>query len=168
GIHNLDPNSRWLGPGVSDPNSVHYCPACDPNQLPGLLNLPDPATVRLHWRGSSALPETPDHLILAQVGTNPANSGAVCFDNESFATQTFTVPQSAFVGSGIWLQSPGLGIDAAKQEGAFLDYIEVDYKRSLALTANELRVSIPDAARTYLVDGFATSTAADMIVYDLS
>jgi fibronectin type 3 domain-containing protein len=170
GIHNLSAGAKWLGPGFSDPNSTHYCPACEPNQLPGLLNVADTATVRVRWRGSSALAPAPDHLIVAQVGTNPANSSAVCFDNESFATQTISVPQSALVGAGFYLQSPGLAIDTTnpKREGAFLDYIEVDYRRSLTLAGNELSVAIGDAARTYQVDGFASGTAADMIVYDLT
>ncbi len=171
GIQSLPAAQRWLGPGFAgDPNSPHHCPSCEPGQLPGLLNVADPATVRVRWRGGSSLPAAPDHLVVAQVGSSPSNYGATCFDAETLATLTFSVPQSAFLGPGVYLYAPGLAADTAspKSEGSFLDFIEVDYRRAMALAGGFLEARFTDAARSYQVDGFATAVPNDMVVYDVS
>ncbi|HKY32366.1 MAG TPA: C25 family cysteine peptidase [Candidatus Polarisedimenticolia bacterium] len=170
---NTAPSARWLGPDpntglpFTDPNNAHFCASCSPS-LPGLISTPDPATIRVHWRGTSSVAASPDHLIVAQVGTTATHSNAICFDNDTIVTQTFTVPQSALVPNQIYFQLPGLAVDTSKFEGAWLDHIEFDYLRSLALSGHELLAGFPDGSRSYQVDGFATGTAADMVVYDIS
>ncbi len=158
--------SKYIGPGFPS-GDTHYCPACDLN-LPDVLSVSDPATVRVGWRGASALNDSPDHLIVVQIGTTAANSGAHCFDNETLSTQSFTVPQSVLIGAGAYIESPGLAVDPNRKEGAYLDYIEVDYRRALKLLNNELRPSFTNVDHTYHVERFATGTASDMVVYDIS
>jgi len=165
----IDPNDstdKALGPGFATGN-VHYCAACDLS-LPDVLSVSDPATVRVGWRGASALPDSPDHLIVVQIGSTAANSGTTCFDNETLSTQTFTVPQSALIGAGAYIESPGLAIDPNRKEGAYLDYIEVDYRRALKLLNNELLAGFTNVDRTYHVERFPSGTASDMVVYDIS
>jgi len=72
------------------------------------------------------------------------------------------------IGAGAYIESPGLAVDPNRREGAYLDYIEVDYRRALKLLNNELLAGFTNVDRTYHVERFATGTAADMIVYDIS
>ena len=150
------PGSVYIRSGFA-PGSIHYCPACDLS-LPGVQAIGNPATIRIGWRGAAALASAPDHLIVAQVGSSAVNSGAHCFDNETFSEQTFAVAQSSLIGQGILLESPGLAADATKKESAYLDYIEVDYQRAFTVDSESLTFSWPDSNAEFVVSGLADST----------
>ncbi len=158
---------EFLGPGFASTNK-HFCPACD-LQLPGVLNIPDSATVRVRLRGATSDNNVPvDHMTVVQVGTNAARSATVCWDGEAVVTATVSVPQSELAsGAGIFVAQPGLAATVGA-EGLFMDFIEVDYRRSLRLTSRELRARFTNADRSYDLAGFPTNIGADVIVYDVS
>ncbi len=166
GVHTL---ATRLGPSTTSGNVA--CAACDLNLVDLDPNSSgDTATVRVRMRGaSSEAGVAPDHMTVAQVGEVPAQSSTLCWDGAGIAEQTVGVPQSALSsGEGVYVGQPGL--DATMDdEFLFLDWLEVDYKRRLRLAGAALvRAGYTNVDRTYTMSGFPTSTAADMVVYDIS
>ena len=172
------PNCGYSNPGVqtrppywgpaSDPNST-ACAACD-------LNLPtaDPsgganvATVRVRMRGLNLQTVNPDHMTVVQVGTVASRSTTLCWDGEGSVEQTVSLAQSGLAGAGIYIGQPGLTTTPA-EESVALDWINVEnYRQALRLTSNQLYASFTNISRTYQIAGFPNSTAADLIVYDIS
>jgi len=164
--------TNHYGPGYAS-SDARYCPACDLS-LPDVVSTGSSATVRVRLRGTSnhvigGVNLNPDHLAIVQVGTTPTQSATFCFDGELVSTVSVNVPQTALLGAGdaVYVAQPGLSTTSTR-ESLIMDWIEVDYIRSLRLSGNELEADFSNISRTYDIGGFPTGVPANMIVYDIS
>ena len=156
----------FLGP---DPNSGTgtFCPACN-LALPDVVTGAATATLRVRMRGISAEGANPDHLAVIQVGTSSAPFAARCWDGEGTVEQTVSVTHTLLAGgAGVFIGQPGLQ-STGGSEGLVVDWVEAEYNRHLRLSGGAVRAGFTNVDRTYDIAGYATGTAADRLLYDIS
>lgn len=162
-------NGNYLGPGITDPNNPHYCPACRVS-LPGINTASGTnATISVRMRGTTDdLAVDPDHLSVVEIDGVAARSTAACWSGLTFFTQSVNVAHGLLSSSvDIRIEQPGI-LAVTGTEQLLVDYSEVSYRRLFQALNDGLKFTIPDANRRVAVSSLTTNSASQVSVYEIT
>ncbi len=163
------PGGNYLGPGVSDPNSPHYCPVCRMD-LPGINGAAaGTATVAVQLRGTTdEAGVDPDRLSVVEANGVPSDSSAFCWSGLGFATQTLDLPHASLTDPlDIRIELPGLAATVTTEQ-MVVDWTEVTYRRLFEAIDDGLRFGIPDQDRRIALSGLSTGDTTQLSLYEIT
>ena len=130
--------------------------------LADLSALADTIELRLRLRGTTLAPQTPDHH--ARIMVNEDFSHDLYFNDREQLTPRFRIPAAILRGSGNRLDILSVDDLDADRTQFYLDWIELDYRRSAVARPGWLHIEPDEVGGALLVSGFQDD---EITVWDL-